>query len=139
MALRRAQAIDAITEVLRLDLTDRRGSKLASGGDNALIFALMIRGSHVGYFPELALTHLIPATRLEAQYLARLNRGIQRSWTQLLAHFNASPWPPIAAWTLPLRRAKAWWKYRAWTNAPAFIRWQGACGHFEGRVARFLS
>ncbi len=80
------------------------------------------------------LTHLIPASRLEAPYLARLNRSIQKSWMHVLSKHSANPWPAIAAWTLALRKAKAWFTYRAWANAAANIRWQGACGHFEGRV-----
>jgi len=61
-------------------LPDRRGRELSSGGDNDIILTLMEGGWEVAYFPGLALTHLIPAGRLTADYLGRLNRGIQKSW-----------------------------------------------------------
>lgn len=133
MALRRA----AIGPWLAQDassLTDRRGAELTSGGDNDIVLSIMQAGWEVGYFPELVLTHLIPAGRLEASYLARLNRGIQKSWMQVLTRHDANPWPPLSAAGARLRQAKAWGAHRAWSSPAAHIRWQGACGHFEGRV-----
>ena len=115
-------------------LTDRRGTDLTSGGDNDIVLTLFGAGWAIAYFPGLALTHLIPAGRLERDYLGRLNRGIARSWMQVLRKHGVNPWPPLASWTLPLRRAKAWLTYRAWTGPAAYVRWQGACGHFEGRT-----
>jgi glycosyltransferase involved in cell wall biosynthesis len=115
-------------------ISDRRGRELTSGGDNDIVLAALQRGWEVAYFPELTLTHLIPAGRLEAGYLGRLNRGIQKSWMQVLAKYDANPWPPIAPWTVPLRQAKAWFTHRAWSGPAARIRWQGVCGHFEGRI-----
>ena len=116
-------------------MMDRRGAALTSSGDNDIIFSVLRSGWQVAYFPDLTLTHLIPANRLQPDYLARLNRGIQQSWQQVLRRHGASPWPAIAPWTVPLRQAKAWFAYRAWSTPAARIRWQGACGHFEGRVA----
>jgi glycosyltransferase involved in cell wall biosynthesis len=115
-------------------LSDRKGRELSSGGDNDIVLEIMRHGWEVGTFPELSLTHLIPRERLETSYLARLNRGIQKSWLQVLLRHDASPWPPIPGWTLPLRRWKAWFTHRAWSGPAAYIRWKGACGHFEGRV-----
>lgn len=117
-------------------LPDRRGVELSSSGDNDIVLTLLHAGWKVGYFPELTLTHLIPAARLEPAYLARLNRGIQCSWQRVLARHQASAWPPIPPWTVPMRGLKAWFNYRAWTGPAAHIRWQGACGHFEGRILR---
>lgn len=116
-------------------LSDRRGAELTSGGDNDIVLTLLGAGWSVAYVPDLSLTHLIPAERLAPDYLARLNRGIQKSWMQVLRRHRANPWPTIAAWTVPLRQAKAWFTHRAWTSPAARIRWQGACGHFEGRIA----
>ncbi|MCX6954210.1 MAG: glycosyltransferase [Verrucomicrobia bacterium] len=115
-------------------LSDRRGTELTSSGDNDIVLALMRTGWEVGYFPALSLTHLIPASRLDADYLARLNRGIQKSWQQVLALHDASPWPPLSPTGAALRRARAWFTHRAWSSPVARIRWQGACGHFDGRV-----
>lgn len=115
-------------------LTDRRGTELSSGGDNDIVFTLLRDGWSVGYFPDLALTHLIPEARLQTAYLSRLNRGIQRSWMQVLRLHDANPWPPIPRWSVPLRKTKAWFTRRAWSGPAARIRWHGDCGHFEGRA-----
>lgn len=115
--------------------TDRKGDDLASSGDNDIVMAALVAGWESAYLPELRLTHLIPAERLQPAYLARLNRGIQRSWMRVLARYDASPWPPIARWTLPLRSARAWLRHRAWRSSAGRIRWQGALGHFEGRLS----
>jgi glycosyltransferase involved in cell wall biosynthesis len=117
-------------------ISDRSGGSLSSGGDNDIAMSIMKDGWEVGYFPELSLIHLIPGWRLDEDYLARLNRGVQKSWMQVLSKHGANPWPPIPRWTVPLRQVKAWATYRAWSGAAARIRWQGACGHFEGRGTR---
>ena len=117
-------------------LTDRRGNELTSGGDNDIVLTLFTCGWEIGYFPELALTHLIPPNRLTRSYLGRLNRGIQKSWVQVLLRYNLCPWSPIAAWTVLPRKTKAWFTQRAWSGDAAQIRWQGACGHFEGLATR---
>lgn len=134
MALRRAAVQPWLDDLSTETLPDRRGAALTSSGDNDIIFSLLRAGWQVAYFPDLALTHIIPAGRTDLAYLARLNRGIQQSWQQVLRRHGASPWPVIPAWTVPLRQAKAWFAYRAWSSPAARIRWQGACGHFEGRA-----
>lgn len=115
-------------------LSDRRGDALTSSGDNDIVLCALQAGWSVGYFPQLALTHLIPAGRLDPAYLARLNRGIQHSWMQVLRLHDASPWPPLTPAGALLRKLKAWFAHRAWQSPAARIRWQGACGHFDGRV-----
>jgi glycosyltransferase involved in cell wall biosynthesis len=117
-------------------LTDRRCGELTSAGDNDIVLTLFAAGWDIAYFPDLVLTHLIPAGRLDAGYLARLNRGIQQSWQQVLAHHGISPWPPLGAAGAALRQAKAWFSYRGWSHPAGRIRWQGACGHFTGRISR---
>ena len=116
-------------------LSDRRGRELTSSGDNDIVLCALAAGWEVAYFPELLLTHLIPPARLEPAYLARLNRGIQKSWMQVLAQHDASPWPPLSAFGAVLRQGKAWFTHRAWGSSAAQIRWRGACGHFEGRIS----
>lgn len=133
MVLRR-EAARAWLESSPSHLTDRRGKELSSGGDNDIVLCLLKAGWKVAYEPSLVLTHLIPANRLEPDYLARLNHGIQKSWMRVLSHHGINPWPPIPAWTAAPRRWKAWLACRAWSSPAARIRWQGACGHFEGRV-----
>jgi len=134
MALRRAAWAAWSASAPSKELPDRRGSDLSSSGDNDIVLTLLENKWEVATFSELRVIHLIPASRLECDYLARLNRGIQKSWMRVLTKHNVNPWPPIAAWTVPLRKAKAWLTYRAWSSPAAAIRWQGACGHFEGRA-----
>ena len=136
LALRRA-AWTAWLDATRAQpglITDRRGSALTSGGDNDLVLHAMRAGWEAAYFPSLTLTHLIPAARLEPHYLARLNRGIQQSWMQVLALHEANPWPPLSPGGAVLRKLKAWLRHQPWRSPAARIRWQGACGHFDGRV-----
>jgi GT2 family glycosyltransferase len=116
-------------------LTDRRGSELSSGGDNDIVLSAMQGGWEVAYFPGLALTHLIPSSRLEPSYLARLNRGVQNSWMQVLTEHDANPWPPLTTQAAAIRKFKTWFTYSAWSSPAARIRWNGARGHFEGRTA----
>lgn len=135
MALRRAAAQLWLTHSDPATVSDRRGGELTSGGDNDIVIHALRAGWQVAYFPDLTLTHLIPVGRLTPDYLARLNRGIQKSWMQVLLRHDLSDWPPIPAWTVPLRTAKAWFTHRAWSGPDARIRWFGARGHFEGRAA----
>ncbi|MBI2814108.1 MAG: glycosyltransferase family 2 protein [Opitutae bacterium] len=134
LALRRAAAQSWLDRDGHAALPDRRGNDLSSSGDNDIVLAAMAAGWEAAYFPSLRLTHLIPAFRTTRDYLGRLNRGIQRSWMRVLTAHAANPWPPLAPWTVPPRRAKAWFTHRAWSSPAAWVRWQGACGHFEGRV-----
>lgn len=114
-------------------LTDRRGDSLASAGDNDLVFTILRDGWKVGYFPQLKVTHLIPSSRLTVDYLARANRGVQRSWVEVLGKHGACPWPTIGRGTLALRKLRSWFANRAWGRV-GNIRWNGCCGNFEGRI-----
>jgi len=133
MALRREAAAAWLAGRNGSQPTDRRGADLASGGDNDIVLAIMKSGREVGYFPPLRLTHLIPASRLEAGYLGRLNYGIQKSWIRVLALHDASPWPPLSVVGAAIRKARSWVTCRAWSSRAARVRWRGACGHFDGR------
>lgn len=135
MALR-ASALSSWLSTTHADrIPDRQGATLSSGGDNDIIFTILRAGWTLGYFPQLALTHLIPDSRLAPDYLCRLNQGVQESWIRVLAHHRACPWPPLGRWSLPLREIKAWFVHRAWAGPAERIRWHGARGHFRGRAA----
>lgn len=136
MALRREAVAAWVAEATKgIALSDRRGPSLSSSGDNDIVLSLMGAGWEVGYFPQLSLQHLIPHARLQPAYLARLNRSIQQSWQQVLTRHDANPWPLLTTSGATIRKMKAWFSCRAWTSPAARIRWQGACGHFDGRVA----
>lgn len=138
LAVRRAGAL-AYAAALADDpvrrALDRRATQLGSGGDNDLVFTLLHAGGDVGYFPALRLTHLIPAGRLEAAYLARLNEGIMRTWVIVLHLHGQCPWPAVAPWTVALRTARAWLRSRAWRSPAHRVRWHGAAGQFQGQAA----
>jgi len=134
MALRRAAWEAWLQAPGAHALSDRRGAALSSAGDNEIVFQVLKAGWSVAYFPGLVLTHLIPESRLQPGYLARLNHGIQKSWMQVLARHDASPWPSLTPPGARLRALRAWFTHRAWSSPAARIRWQGACGHFAGRL-----
>lgn len=116
-------------------LADRTGNKLTSGGDNDMVLHVLQSGWQVAYEPRLHLTHLIPAGRLDPDYLARLNEAVQESWMRVLSLHGINPWPPLSSTGAALRRAKAWLVHQAWRSPLHRIRWRGACGHFQGRIA----
>jgi hypothetical protein len=124
----------ALAEDPRRAAFDRTGRQLVSGGDNDLVMTALEAGCGVAYFPELVLTHLIPARRLERDYLGALNRAIMRSWVRVLALHGIVLWPPVSRASVPLRQARAWWRTRAWAGPAEWIRWQGRCGQFEGQA-----
>jgi glycosyltransferase involved in cell wall biosynthesis len=137
LVIRRSAALgyaNAISSDSRRRTLDRTGGSLASGGDNDLVFTALHAGGDIGYFPELALTHLIPAGRLDPTYLARLNRGIMRTWVRVLALHDQCPWPAIPAWTLPLRFARAWLRAHPWRGPSERIRTAGLFGQLEGQA-----
>ncbi|MDJ0531154.1 MAG: glycosyltransferase [Xenococcaceae cyanobacterium MO_207.B15] len=137
MALRKVAAKHYLNCILhnpeRLAL-DRTGSSLRSGGDCDINLTILEGGWEVGYFPQLKLTHLMPSSRLTKKYLAKINRASFRSWIQVLNLHGIRPWQKIPRWTVWLRKIKAFCLYQPWQNSIAYIRWQGACGMFEGQA-----
>ena len=135
MALRRSAAQFYRNSILSNDARlalDRTGKSLQSGGDCDINLTLLDAGWAVGYFPQLQLTHLISANRLTRDYLARLNYASSRSWVQVLDAHNIRPWKRISRWSILPRKAKAFLSYQAWKSPVEYLRWQGACGVFEG-------
>ncbi|MFM8887476.1 MAG: glycosyltransferase, partial [Chthoniobacterales bacterium] len=101
-------------------ITDRRGDSLASAGDSDLVFTILRDGWKVGYFPQLKVTHLIPSNRLTVDYLARANRGVQRSWVEVLRKHDACPWSTISPASAPFRKVRAYFKCRGWQKLAGF-------------------
>jgi glycosyltransferase involved in cell wall biosynthesis len=135
MALRR-QAIEPYVNRILGDssgvVLDRTGKSLSSGGDNDIVLTILNAGWEVGYFPQLELSHLMPASRLTKDYLARVNRASSRSWIQVLDLHGIQLWQKIPRWTVLLRKIKAFFVYQPWKDPAAYVHWQGACGLFEG-------
>lgn len=114
-------------------ITDRRGSSLSSGGDNDIVLTGVKAGWELAYIPHLVVEHLIPASRLEKDYLVRMNYDSSKSWVSLLDKHGIRPWPAIPAWSKVLRQLKAYLKMRAWQNNVNYILWKGICGRIEGQ------
>ena len=110
----------------------RKGSALTSGEDNDIVITALKNGWQVGYFPQLFIEHIIPESRTTLEYLGRMNEAQNKSWIQLLLFHGICPWNQIPKWTIGLRKLKAYFTYKAWTNNEALIKWKGACGLYEG-------
>jgi glycosyltransferase involved in cell wall biosynthesis len=113
----------------------RRGTDLSSGEDNDMILSILTQGWRVAYLPELRLEHLIPSRRLSASYLERYAESSSRTWVEVLAVHGIRIWTPVPRWSLPLRKARAWARMRAWRGPANRIRWRAACGTFDGRAS----
>lgn len=112
----------------------RSGKQLTSGEDNDIVITALKNGWQVGYFPQLVISHYIPKRRTTIKYLSKMNFAQQKSWVQLLAFHNLSPWPLIPKWSLIFRKQKAYFTCKAWGNEQSYINWKGACGMFEGLI-----
>ena len=138
MAIRRAAYAEYVAaaqaDPTRLAL-GRKGADLSSGEDNDMILTLLANGWRVAYLPILSLEHLIPARRVSADYLAAYAFSSNRTWVQVLSLHGLSPWPALAGWTLPLRKARAWWRQKPWRGPAERIAWQAACGNLVGRAS----
>ena len=138
MALRReayGAYVDAASQdPVRLAL-GRKGTDLASGEDNDMILTLLGKGWSVAYLPQLHIDHIIPANRVTEAYMTKYAESSNRTWVIVLGLHGIRPWAPVARWTLPLRKARAWLVQRAWRGPLNRIAWHGACGVFDGRAA----
>ncbi len=133
MALRR-EALRAYTDKATAGeslISDRSGGSLTSSGDNDIVIEVLKSWWSVGYFPSLVIHHIIPKERLQVDYLARLINNTSKSWVQLLDSHGISLWEKVPAWSLPLRKAKAWIVQKAWKGPANYIRWRGICGTFD--------
>ena len=64
---------------------DRTGTMLGGGGDSDMALCGFALGLGTGRFPELELTHLIPARRVTLEYLEGIHQGFGYSGTILAA------------------------------------------------------
>lgn len=136
MAIKREALTSYIKKITsgKSNISDRTGNSLSSGGDNDMVIEVLKSGWQVGYFPELMLQHIIPVQRMQTAYLARLLNNTNKSWVQLLQSHDINPWQQITKSGAAFRKAKAWFTYKAWKNAATYIKWQGACGMYDGLI-----
>ncbi|MDB5143943.1 MAG: glycosyltransferase [Mucilaginibacter sp.] len=134
MCLRKNALETYITKIIshKKPVSDRTGNSLSSGGDNDIVLEVLKSGWQIGYFPALSLQHIIPKERIEIPYLAALINNTNKSWVELLESHGINPWKKIAGWSVPLRKIKAWFTYKAWQNKVNYIKWYGACGLYDG-------
>ncbi len=67
-----SQYVALLSKMNVTDCVDRRGQELNCGGDDIFSLAACLKGSGVGIFPELRITHLIPETRVSERYFLKL-------------------------------------------------------------------
>jgi len=78
---------------------DRKGATLLSCGDVDMALFSCKHGFFTGVFPELVVTHLIPAHRLKPQYIIALAEGhaashflLARAWNQKISKQKSGLW-----------------------------------------------
>jgi glycosyltransferase involved in cell wall biosynthesis len=127
-----AKAVEADARRLKFG---RTGSSLASGEDNDINLTLLSDEWELAYLPQLRLTHLIAAKRLNIEYCKRLGRASFRDFVGVLDKHGIRPWPAMAKWTLPLRVARDWWRVKPWQGPKQSLDFWGHVGMYEGRAA----
>lgn len=112
----------------------RTGRSLASGEDNDINLTVLAAGWRLLYVAGARLRHLIPSQRLELSYQKRLARASFRDFVRVLDFHGIRPWHPIPTWSVPLRSAWAWVRFKPWRDPADEVRWWGALGQYEGRA-----
>lgn len=135
MVLRKSSASHYVdTDCEGVVIGDRTGESLSSGGDNDIVCSVLFNGGEVGYFPELLLTHFIPAHRISKSYMCRLHYSISRSWVRVLAKYDICPWSKTDRTLTGIRKVIAYLKRKAWKSTSDYIRWCSSCGHIDGQA-----
>lgn len=111
-ALAKEWASRVLAQPLRLAL-GRRGASLSAGEDNDIVRTVYACGFGSGVFRELKLSHLIPSTRLEEDYLLRLAEAI--SYSQIV--LNVVHGDPVVAGERPVLARLMEWR-RSWRKTP---------------------
>ncbi len=108
-----------------------------SGGneDVDLVLFLLRVGWATAYAPRVELMHLIPAHRLAPAYLATLVFNLSYLWMRTLHAHGFDFIPPVTPATLPWRKLKAWFAFRAWRGMRERLDWKISCGRLEGLAA----
>ena len=75
LAIRKIAVEHLLAGGFRFRANDRSGSRLTSGGDTELCFALRLAGWRLWYEPRLVFMHLLSEGRFQGRYLEDLHRG----------------------------------------------------------------
>lgn len=103
VATRYAEVVDQ--DPLRRSL-DRSGASLSACGDHDMALVACDEGLGVGLFPSLKLRHLMPAGRLQEDYLLRVIEGT--SFSAAILHYCRDRTMPTQPRMHVLRRAWLW-------------------------------
>lgn len=109
------------------------GKKVPGCEDAEITYYGTCAGYEAAYDPRLVLTHLVPARRVqrEAFHAAAYTGAV--GWSRFRVDHGMLE--PVPAWTVPLRKARAWFVHRAWTEE-GHLDWLMSCGTFEGMKRR---
>jgi hypothetical protein len=133
----RAYAGQLAADPGRIEL-GRRGESLSSAEDIDLVLAAIDAGYAAGYFPQLTLTHLIPARRLTYDYMKRMIYHANRSLGRLLLArdpaYRPRPWPLLYLVSLALCLRDGQWHPLTW-----LLAWQIARGRYAVWAKHILS
>lgn len=105
------------------------GKKVPGCEDAEITFYGTCAGYEAAYDPRMELTHLIPARRVHRENFHAAAYTGAVGWSRF--RVNHGMLEPVAAWTVLLRKLKAWIVHRAWTEEGR-LDWLMACGTFEG-------
>jgi glycosyltransferase involved in cell wall biosynthesis len=114
-----------------------RGQGAGGVEDKDLVLHSLRAGYSTGYVPGMILEHIIPAERLTLPYFEKLIPAVQKMWAQTLEAHGFAPRGPIHPATLGLRKAKAWWSFRAWRSPAHRLQWLESCGYLDGLAANY--
>jgi len=126
-----AYAAATANDPLRIAL-GRAGSSMMACEDTEMAHASFEFGLGVGVFPQLSLTHLIPAERLQPGYLRRVAEGRQASIVVMRAlRGDATPHPLSDH---PAKRVYSWLRLAFVPAMERRLVWAEVCGHRKGEA-----
>lgn len=112
-----------------------RGQGVGGVEDKDLVLHCLRSGWATGYAPNMVLHHIIPAHRMQLKYFEKILPVLEKMWAQTLHAHGFESHAPIHPATLPLRKLKAWFAFRAWRSPGHRLRWLESCGYLEGLAA----
>jgi glycosyltransferase involved in cell wall biosynthesis len=96
LCVRRNVLQDVFKGFLASAVTDRKGSSLMSGGDLAISVSARQLGWECWYIPTLQIEHVMPASRMDKNYLQKLYEGIGRGQAAIRKCYDQKARSPLA-------------------------------------------
>lgn len=114
-----------------------QGQGVGGVEDKDLVLHCLRAGWSTGYAPDMRLTHLIPAARLDRGQMERLIRKLECLWMRTLHAHGFNPMAPIHPLTVLPRQAKSWLMMRAWRSPAERFHWVSSCGRLRGLAKNY--